>query len=736
MDYQAVGLVDATGATILSPGSNTGSFVRLVDEFSLVSSGIPSGGNYSFSVTAGVTPTPPTGSESLLIQAVNINGLQCSQITPPAGEQMTYQGCTSALSFFSAFTGGSAAASSAVAGTSACKASFCCGFVVKDVASNLNFSSTPQISPAPEAEIVLPPTGNSTSLGTLVTFQPTGPAPELEHVPLPTTNSTAPPMLPVPLKSDGVTAVNNTGGNNNSSNATSSTAAGAPSSDSGILIGVVVAAVLLLIAGIVTTVWVIRRRRHEAIRIRDSMPGGAKAELPAGAAHSLQARASSTWARRGSLSGSFLGAAVRPGSQGTLTIHQAMSPASSEESGRSTKDGSNNSRSTTGRRPKTPSASDRHATPSKDDQIQEVTLFEQLGSGAFGTVYRGEWAGSAVAVKVLQTACASSSKELDSFRQEVAVLSRLRHPNIIAFLAACTVPPDICIIEELAEGGSLHAALHGNRGERRHTPFTLRRLLSVAADVAEAMVYLHPRIVHRDLKSQNVLLNGAGQAKVCDFGIAKFKDRTFVSTMNGQAGTPAYMAPELFDGGQVTEKVDVYSFAILLWEMLTGDVPWGGVPSPMQIIYYVGVLQQRPRMPQSCPTALRELIEACWAESPDTRPTFREILGRLRDMMAEAETNGTCNWVLDASDRGASSEDGSQRGQMDGNPPLTTTTSVHGGEEQEAIRARGGHASSWSSFGTHALHSFVSEATATTTTTGVGTDRVGSSSGGGGGSAS
>lgn len=106
---------------------------------------------------------------------------------------------------------------------------------------------------------------------------------------------------------------------------------------------------------------------------------------------------------------------------------------------------------------------------------------------------------------------------------------------------------------------------------------------------------------------------------MCDFGIAKFKDRTFVSTVNGQAGTPAYMAPELFDGLNATEKVDVYSFAVLLWECLTGKVPvrrvvfkshsrspslvvrprllarqWGHVPSPMQIIYYVGVLNQRP----------------------------------------------------------------------------------------------------------------------------------------------
>ena len=276
---------------------------------------------------------------------------------------------------------------------------------------------------------------------------------------------------------------------------------------------------------------------------------------------------------------------------------------------------------------------------------QEVTLFEQLGSGAFGTVYRREWEGKPVAVKVLQTACTSGSKELASFRHEVAVLSRLRHPNIIAFLAACTVPPDICIIEELAEG-SLHAKIHGIREHRRHTPMALRDVLSVGIDVAEAMAYLHPRIVHRDLKSQNVLLDAQGRAKVADFGIAKFKDRTFVSTQNGQAGTPAYMAPELFDGAPATEKVDVYSFAILMWEMLTGEVPWGKVPSPMQIIYYVGVLAQRPTIPPECYPPLRDLIEKCWSESPAARPPFTSILASLQKMLVDAEAGGQASFRL------------------------------------------------------------------------------------------
>jgi serine/threonine protein kinase len=273
-----------------------------------------------------------------------------------------------------------------------------------------------------------------------------------------------------------------------------------------------------------------------------------------------------------------------------------------------------------------------------DDLPEDVILHEKLGAGAFGTVFKGEWGGHSVAVKVLQTAYATDSREMDSFRQEIAVLSGLRHPNIVAFLAACTIPPDICIVEELAEGGSLHAKLHGVSGsENRCRPLPAGAVIRLAIDVAKAMVYLHPNIVHRDLKSQNVLLDADGRAKVCDFGIAKFKDRTFVSTVNGQAGTPAYMAPELFDGMNATEKVDVYSFAILLWECITGKVPWGHVPSPMQIIYYVGVLNQRPALPSddSVPGDLVQLIEDCWVVDPKQRPGFDEVLRRLRAMQAE-----------------------------------------------------------------------------------------------------
>ncbi len=214
---------------------------------------------------------------------------------------------------------------------------------------------------------------------------------------------------------------------------------------------------------------------------------------------------------------------------------------------------------------------------------------------------------------------------LASFAGEVAVLSRLSHPNIVRFLGACLTPPNACLIEEIVEGGSLHACLHGAGAAR----LAYAEVLSLAEDIASALAYLHPRVVHRDLKSQNVLLdNGRRRAKVCDFGLAKAKQHTFLSTLHVGAGTPAYMAPELFAGGsRVTERVDVWAFGTLLWEMYTARLPWGHLTSPvqaragrciqkraaadvarMQVIFAIAVQRERLPVPDTCPPELAELM--------------------------------------------------------------------------------------------------------------------------------
>ncbi|PNH07216.1 Serine/threonine-protein kinase CTR1 [Tetrabaena socialis] len=153
--------------------------------------------------------------------------------------------------------------------------------------------------------------------------------------------------------------------------------------------------------------------------------------------------------------------------------------------------------------------------------------------------------------------------------------------------------------------------------------FTNRSAYS-AADVDGAV------LVTSDLKPQNVLLDERGRAKVCDFGIAKIKDRTLLSTRNAHAGTPAYMAPEQFEGRPVSEKVDVYAFGMTLYECLSGEQPWKELQNPMQVIFVVGVQCQRPPLPPDCPEPLAELIGRCWADDPVDRPAFSEVVPLLQ----------------------------------------------------------------------------------------------------------
>jgi serine/threonine protein kinase len=280
--------------------------------------------------------------------------------------------------------------------------------------------------------------------------------------------------------------------------------------------------------------------------------------------------------------------------------------------------------------------------------LRSVKLGALLGRGAFGAVYIGAWNKRAVAVKKMHAGSAGiRTSDLKSFAREVTVLSTLKHPKIVRLYGACLKPPQLCIVEELVDGGSLHALLHVTKRE-----MTLEDVLRVALDVGQAMEYLHAkRIVHRDLKSHNVLLYAHG-AKVCDFGIARALERTLLmsnatksnnsaticgATSNGTtAGTPAYMAPELFhgDAAAMTTACDVYSYSVLLWEMLAREIPWDWCANHMQIIFAVAIQSQRlpldthetfKRTNAEMRSLVDDVIVRCWQAEPCARPDFIEV---------------------------------------------------------------------------------------------------------------
>ncbi|KJE93839.1 plaucible mixed-lineage kinase [Capsaspora owczarzaki ATCC 30864] len=229
-------------------------------------------------------------------------------------------------------------------------------------------------------------------------------------------------------------------------------------------------------------------------------------------------------------------------------------------------------------------------------------------------VSRSKYRGRDVAVKQLR-------QGVDA-RQEVDLLNSLRHRNIVQFIGVSSALGNLMIVTEFAQHGSLFDYI------QKHE-LAFDRITQWAMDISNGMRYLHEEapvpIIHRDLKSMNVLICDNLVAKICDFGCSK----EFVSTTQMSfVGTCAWMAPEVLRSEPVSEKCDVYSFGVVLWEMLTGQIPFQNLQSP-QVMWLVGQLQKRPPIPAQCPLSFSTLIESCWVDNPPQRPSFRAILRQL-----------------------------------------------------------------------------------------------------------
>uniref|UniRef100_A0A8C5ELL1 Mitogen-activated protein kinase kinase kinase n=1 Tax=Gouania willdenowi TaxID=441366 RepID=A0A8C5ELL1_GOUWI len=243
--------------------------------------------------------------------------------------------------------------------------------------------------------------------------------------------------------------------------------------------------------------------------------------------------------------------------------------------------------------------------------FEEISELQWLGSGAQGAVFLGKFRSEEVAIKKVR-----EQKETD-----IKHLRKLKHPNIISFKGVCTQAPCYCIIMEYCAQGQLYEVL---RAGRKVTP---RLLVDWASGIASGMNYLHlHKIIHRDLKSPNVLVTHNDTVKISDFGTSK--ELSDKSTKMSFAGTVAWMAPEVIRNEPVSEKVDIWSFGVVLWELLTGEIPYKDVDSSA-IIWGVGSNSLHLPVPSTCPDGFKILMKQTWQGKPRNRPSFRQILLHL-----------------------------------------------------------------------------------------------------------
>ncbi|CAK7352978.1 unnamed protein product [Dovyalis caffra] len=256
---------------------------------------------------------------------------------------------------------------------------------------------------------------------------------------------------------------------------------------------------------------------------------------------------------------------------------------------------------------------------------EDLEIGERIGIGSYGEVYHGDWNGTEVAVKKFLDQ-GFSGDALVQFKCEAEIMLRLRHPNVVLFMGAVTRPPNLSILTEFLPRGSLYRLLH-----RPNSQIDEKRRMRMAIDVAKGMNYLHtshPTIVHRDLKSPNLLVDKNWNVKVCDFGLSRIKHHTFLSSKS-TAGTPEWMAPEVLRNEPANEKCDIYSFGVILWELATCQIPWKGL-NPMQVVGAVGFQNRRLEIPGDIDPAIAQIIRDCWQLEPNLRPSFQQLISCLR----------------------------------------------------------------------------------------------------------
>ncbi|XP_020238869.1 serine/threonine-protein kinase STY17 [Cajanus cajan] len=265
----------------------------------------------------------------------------------------------------------------------------------------------------------------------------------------------------------------------------------------------------------------------------------------------------------------------------------------------------------------------------------EVELEEKIGQGSTAEIHKGTWRGFEVAVKCISEEFFRTNENgVAYFSQELETLSRQRHRFVLQLMGACIHPPRRAWLVTEYLTTTLKDWLHGpgNRRKDRMAPLPpFKERLGRALEIAQAMQYLHeqkPKLIHRDLKPSNIFLDDALHVRVADFGHARFLGDDEMA-LTGETGTYVYMAPEVICCEPYDEKCDVYSFGIILNELLTGNYPYIETEyGPTKIAMEVVEGKLRPKLVDDEIKQMGELIDLiclCWDRNPSTRPSFATI---------------------------------------------------------------------------------------------------------------
>lgn len=287
--------------------------------------------------------------------------------------------------------------------------------------------------------------------------------------------------------------------------------------------------------------------------------------------------------------------------------------------------------------------------------FQDLVIEKAIGEGSFDRCYLANWHETKVVAKVLldssitesQAAGLSlSSPLLNKLQDEAALMASLRHPSIVMFMGVCTFPP--CLVTEYCSRGDLTGLLMAaKRDDATAKTLTWSLRLRMATEAAQGMLFLHnhrPQVVHRDLKSPNLLVDQDLHIKIADFNLSKIIEEVeSVQTSAGAASNPRWLPPEVLQGEKFTAAADVFAFGVVMWELLVWDIPWVRtnqfqIPGIVMGGWRLEVPGNKGELPGYGAKAFRgldgyiALMKRCWAQKADDRPRFGEVIAELRKL--------------------------------------------------------------------------------------------------------